>query len=379
MRSPWLLGLAPLFIAACGGELAPDFDATADGLEAAIAAPAAAVPVSIDSAVAAHDRGSYREAASAFLALTPRFPLARALAARSLMEEGRLVAAYAQAVTVTRELPEEPLGHFVLGLVAQRHGRSAEAKEAFLRVIDLDPGNAAAHNNLGTVLYVEHDFLRAGYATEDALSLAQDDEGRSIAEANLGELAALSGRMDAAEAHNDRALELAPETAHPYFALADLYDVTGRPEASRRMAALGVALDPLGASRRLMAFAWPEQELHHDALIAEARGDMKAARRLWTQLAALEASQPGGLKWSPLNGRAAAHLAALVQLDWVVPSEAGASGGSTPTMETPRGLDAPEIAERVAAETRFVETKIDTYEGYRHFEESQPEPPHKCD
>ena len=380
MQKPWLLALAPLFVA-CGEEAPVDFGSSAAGLATVVEASAADVsPVHpADVAEAAHARGDYREAAQGYLALSLRYPLARALAARSMMEEGRLSEAYALAVQVTRELPEEPLGHFVLGLVAQRHGRTAESKEAFQRVIDLDPGNAAAHNNLGTAHYVEGDFTRARYATEDALHLSQDDEGRSIAEANLGELAALTGRMDEAEAHEDKALELAPETAHPYFQLAVLYDVTGRPEASRHMAELGVSLDPLGVSRRLMSFAWPELELHQDALVAEARGDVKTARRLWTQLAGLQGSQPGGMKWSPLNGRAAAHLAALAQFDGVAPSIGGSSGGNAPTMQTPRGLGTADVASHVTAETHLIDTKIETYEGYRNFEQSQPEPPHKCD
>jgi hypothetical protein len=61
------------------------------------------------------------------------------------------------------------------------------------------------------------------------------------------------------------------------------------------------------------------------------------------------------------------------------PGRGGLSGTPTLTIVVPTGFETRHIDPVVAASQRFVEAQVETYEGYLQFEQSQPEPPHKCD
>lgn len=394
MRRQLVSALAALALSACGSQpLAPAASAVSEaGLVAAARVaeaprPDAHAPVAerVKFALDRHDQGRYDEAAADLLSLSDAAPLARALAARSLLEADRLQEAYEAAVRVVREVPNAPLAHFALGWVAAREGRHDEAREAYLRVLDLVPNDAAAWNNLGSLDYMREDFYNARWRTEQALKFSDDDLGRAIAEANLGELDLLQGREADAEAHYDRALELSPETPHAYYELAAFYDLVGRHDAALTMADLGASLDPLGASRRSMSFVWPELELHHDAIVAEARGDVAGARKLWTSLLGIEQSKTG-LHLSGLKGRAAEHLASLGDGAWVnnlvtAAQSAGSDDGQPPAFMGNFRSDAVlnGVTQVVEQERQDVATVVEVYQGYGEFERSQPEPPHKCD
>lgn len=386
MRRKLVSGVLALALAGCAQAGTDDPGASSQTLVPAQAVEVAVAPPDATPADARgqfflglrkHDAGLYPQATELFLAAARTFPVARALAARSLMEEGRLAEAYRQAVQATREAPLDPTTHFMLGLVASRDERADEAREAYLRCLDLDPTNAGAHNNLGGLYYHREDFYRARVETDDALRLAEGDLSRSIAEANLGELDALAGHLQDAEAHDDRALELAPEAAHGYFALAVLYDVTGREAASRKMASIGVNLDPTGAGRRAISFVWPELELHHDALMAEARGDDALARRLWTSLLAHDQGTNGpALRWSPLQGRAASHLEALATPAWAVAAEQGQHQVGVQVRED---VVLSGISPTIQQTHDTVGNAVEVFQGYTEFQRNQPQPPHKCD
>jgi len=383
------LSLTPFLIAGCGS-VAEDAAGAAQAaalapVEAQTAAPAT-FHDRVRQALDAHDAGRYLEAADGLRSLAPRSPIVRALLARSLVESGRLAEAYEQAVTATREAPQEPSTWFFLAMAAERNGRADEAREALLTCLDLDPASAAAWNNLGSLDYQRADFDLARQRTENALALSTDDLGRSIAEANLGELDALTGRTADAEAHLDRALEFSPEAAHAYFALGALYDVTGRPEASRRMMELGVSLDLLGATRRALSFVWPELQLHHDALVAEARGDQALARRYWTALQSIETGS--GLRYGPLAGRANAHLAELAALAPVITATTSDDDAAATAAEPAFTISDELVRDTIVLNgaTEAVEAKreqaaetIELYVGYAEFESTLPQPPHKCD
>ena len=80
------------------------------------------------------------------------------LAAR-LMEQGELDEAIALTQTATQRAPEVALGWYNLGLMLRRRGDIAAALEAYSRAVELDPNNAACHQNravallLGCLLY----------------------------------------------------------------------------------------------------------------------------------------------------------------------------------------------------------------------------------
>lgn len=329
MRKSWARGLVALVLAGCGGATS-DFGAMSEALtapEAIASSPQErlAAPVitlaPLDRwklALDRHDDGEFATAAKMFDALISTYPIARSLAARSLMEEGRLEDAYREAVLATREF-EHPISYFVLGLVAFRDGRLDEAKEAYLHALDLEPNHVASLNNLGGIYYHFENFSEARYQTEKALEFAQDSLDQSIAESNLAELDALRGDLRSAEERLDRALELTPDEAHPYFGLAVIYDLTGREDAAIKMAESGLELDYLGRTRRAISFVWPELELHHDAILAEGRGDSDKARELWEELRTIELKR--GVKLASLKGRAAAHLQKLEAVERAQPVE----------------------------------------------------------
>jgi len=256
-----------------------------------------------------HDAGQYQEAVATFLRVAQQIPAVRSLAARSLLEEGDVSAAYQQAGIAVREANGMPVTHFMLALVAQRAGHLDESLAEYQRTLQLDPSNSATHNNLGGLYYEREDFVNARAETEIALRLAGDPRGTAIAMANLAELDALAGHFDTAEEKLNQTLEATPEDSIPYFGLAALYDVMGRDDAAASMEKNALALDPLGVTRRSTSWVWPELQLHSEGLEAEAQGNQAVALEKWTALKQIE--DGAGLRWTPLKGRAAAHLAKL--------------------------------------------------------------------
>lgn len=264
-----------------------------------------------------HELGQYSEAATLFLKVAAHAPQIRALAARSLMEEGDLTSAHRQAVLAVREAGRAPVTHFMLALVAERMGEYDEAAAEYQQVLALNPNDPASHNNLGGLYYMREDFDAARAETETALNLGNNPQGISIALANLAEFDWLQGDFEGAEQKMNRALDTAPEDAPAYFGLATLYDVMHRDEAAMSMEKNALALDPHHATWRATSWVWPELRLHSEAMAAEARGETAKAVELWSALSNIE--QSGTLHWSALEGRAAAHLKALGIVDRPTP------------------------------------------------------------
>ncbi len=317
MRKLMAWGIVVVATASCGSPVGSSQvaqQAPTPQIESVPATPAiAARPLTLREKVnlgfQKHDAGEYDTAAGIFLDAATQAPAARSLAARSMMEAGRLADAYQQAVQAVREADCFPVTHFMLGLVAERNGHHDEAVEEYLRTLDRAPNDAGAHNNLGGLYYHREDFTRGRFETEEALRLATDNLGKSIALSNLAEFDEIDGKLVQAEERLDSALSISPDDAPAYFGLAELYDVTGRPDAAIKMAQTGLDIDRLGVTRRSESFVWPELQLHHDALLAEARFDRAAANEKWSAILSIE--QKGDLKFAPLKGVAESHLKAL--------------------------------------------------------------------
>jgi tetratricopeptide (TPR) repeat protein len=97
--------------------------------------------------------------------------------------------------------------HNNVGMIYQRLGRTEAALAAFQRALRADPGFIRATLNLGTL------YVRLG-RHEDAIRLyegALADQGdQPLLHANLAHVLHLVGRRDEAEAHWQRAMQLAP-------------------------------------------------------------------------------------------------------------------------------------------------------------------------
>jgi predicted O-linked N-acetylglucosamine transferase (SPINDLY family)/predicted SAM-dependent methyltransferase len=138
---------------------------------------------------------------------------------------------------------------YMLGCVLQEAGRIAEAKAAYQRALELQPGHAKALNNLGSVLETLGDTAAAARCYDDALradpslaiaysnrgnlhkaddpAAAERDLARAIElvpgqaewHANLGDCLSLQWKLDEAVAQHQAAIAIAPQTARFHFSL----------------------------------------------------------------------------------------------------------------------------------------------------------------
>lgn len=114
---------------------------------------------------------------------------------------------------------------------------SDDARDAYERALQLDPGHADAHVNLGRLL---HEQRAPALAEKHYRAALAAEPHHAIAAFNLGVALEDLGRVkDAAEAY-ERALEIDPENADAHYNLAGLLEKRG---------------DKAGAVRELKAYA----------------------------------------------------------------------------------------------------------------------------
>jgi Flp pilus assembly protein TadD len=112
-----------------------------------------------------------------------------------------------------------------LGMALARSGRPAEALVTFARVRELDPSNAMALVNAGTVHLMTGDRVRARQALEAALAV---DDGVARAHNGLGVIAAKEGRWAEAIERWRRAVALDPRDYQTLFNLGSTLRNEGR-------------------------------------------------------------------------------------------------------------------------------------------------------
>ena len=100
------------------------------------------------------------------------------LAAR-LMEQRELDEAIALTQTATQRAPEVALGWYNLGLMLRRRGDIAAALEAYSRAVELDPNNAACHQNRAVALLLGGDIEGSRAAFRTAITLLET-QGRPV-------------------------------------------------------------------------------------------------------------------------------------------------------------------------------------------------------
>jgi tetratricopeptide (TPR) repeat protein len=109
-------------------------------------------------------------------------------------------------------------------------GRTEDAIATFDRALAIDPSNAAAKANLGTVSMGVRDYARARTILEESLAL---DPDVSRAHNALGVIAAETGHPDEAIVHWKRAVELNPREWDTLFNLGKLLRRQGREKEAR--------------------------------------------------------------------------------------------------------------------------------------------------
>ena len=135
--------------------------------------------------------------------------------------------------------------YFARGVALEEDPRSqAEAIAAYRKVLDLDPGHAAAYINLGTLYYNRQDYAKA-------------------------------------ESHYRKAVEVDPRYALPYFDLGNVLDETGR------------VADAINAYKTALQLAPTYADAHYNlALAYEKTRQSRAALQHWRAYVRLDSSGP---------------------------------------------------------------------------------------
>lgn len=134
---------------------------------------------------------------------------------------------------------------YYLGRAYYTKARLGDAKRAFQRILDLDPANARAENNLGLILETEGKPDPAIQAYRDAIQWQErGSQGSEQPYINLGNLLAEQGRLQEALAPLEQAVALAPNNAYCHMTLGVYYRKVGQLQAARRELERATALEP---------------------------------------------------------------------------------------------------------------------------------------
>ncbi len=196
----------------------------------------------------------------------------------------------------------------VLATLATRGGTGAErlragdlavARALFEADLAQDPDRLSALNDLA-VSYVLDGHGDAARRLLDEVVASGDPLAQQAALVNLGELYAAEGYVSAAQAYLETARSLEPSRPEPLYALALLADGRGDLAAARSTVREALRRDDGGAARAALAYVYPEERVHLEALVAEQAGERTATDR-WRELA--------GGRFAALAAAAERHLA----------------------------------------------------------------------
>jgi arylsulfatase A-like enzyme/Flp pilus assembly protein TadD len=178
---------------------------------------------------AGHVDAAVRTAQQAFIQ-NPDDAETAALLGRYLSDAGRPREAVALLDAFADALDPLPDVLMAWGVALAQLGRAPQALAAFERVRKLDPANALALVNVGTVHLMARDYVRASTAFEAALEL---NPGMARAHNSLGVIAAETGHPNTAIERWKRAVELDPRDVDTLFNLGSLLRKQGRANEAR--------------------------------------------------------------------------------------------------------------------------------------------------
>ncbi|CAO3402158.1 tetratricopeptide repeat protein [Azospirillum palustre] len=170
--------------------------------------------------------------------------------------------------------------HANLGIVLQRLDRLAEAETAQRRALERDPSHVGAHFNLGLVLAAQGRLAEAADQYAEAARLSPD-----LADAHLNLGAALQGlgRADDALASHTRAADLLPGDPRPW---------TNRAVSLRQLGRLDEAVEALRMASALGGRAGDASALSALAAALHAAGRMEDAAERYADALRLEPRDP---------------------------------------------------------------------------------------
>lgn len=181
-----------------------------------------------------------------------------------------------------------------------RAGDLAQARASLEADLSADPDHLSALNDLAASYLLEGHGEAARRLLDEVVAKGSSRE-QQAALLNLGELYALEGYVDASQAYLETARALDRTRPEPWYALALLSDARGDLSGARAAVRTALRLDEGGASRGAFAYAFPEERVHLEALVAEHTGDRPSAVARWRELA------QG--RFAPLASAAERHLA----------------------------------------------------------------------
>ena len=137
---------------------------------------------------------------------------------------------------------------YYLGRAYYTKSRIIEARKAFLTVLDLDPRDARAENNLGLIFESSGEPAAAIEAYRKAIAWQEENHHPSEQPyVNLGNLLMEQGGEAEAAGPLEKAVALAPENAFCHMMLGIHYRKIGRLQPARRELERAAQLDPENA------------------------------------------------------------------------------------------------------------------------------------
>lgn len=164
-------------------------------------------------------------------------------------------------------------------------GDRAQARAAFESALAEDPDRLSALNDLAVSYYLDGRFEAARQLLDEVVARGAARE-QQAALVNLAELYALDGYLSAARAHLESARGIDAARPEPVYALGLLADARGDSAAALLLLREAIRQDEGGAARQGLAFVYPEERTHLEALLAEAQGDRDLAQGRWRDLKA---------------------------------------------------------------------------------------------
>ncbi len=181
-----------------------------------------------------------------------------------------------------------------------RAGDLEAARAAYEAALSADPDRMGALNDLAVSYYLEGRVDAARQLLDEVVARG-GSRAQLAALVNLGELCALDGYVAAARAYFESARGVDGSRPEPLYALGLLADVRGDAASSLALVREAMRRDESGAARAALAFAYPEERQHLDALVAEALSQRDEAAARWRELRAG--------RFPALAAAARAHLA----------------------------------------------------------------------
>ena len=208
-----------------------------------------------------------------------------ARASRSWSYAGDHAQAVEAAEVVRERLPDEIAARHVLAQAYMHAGQPDESEVLYQEILELDPDNGTALNNLSTVRYLQRNLDGANELLERVLEQSRTPRLEAIALHNVAEIMMLEGDYDNAESHWLASMKADDKAAFPHFGLATLHNVQGNLDDALNEAITGWDKDKSGIDRKNEFFVDDEWRQQRDAMVAEAEGRFEDAWELWDAVA----------------------------------------------------------------------------------------------